>query len=131
VIAQAGWNAMNKETPQEFIKSLGNLLEEIIRRQNVLFSALAGINSAQDPIDIADSASSRRDRQFIHSIQQSSYELIGEISALSRRIEDGSFGICDECFDSIDIERLRVQPAATLCINCQKAREMENRAAAA
>ena len=122
---------MNKDTPQEFIKSLGNLLEEIIRRQNVLFSALAGINSAQDPIDIADPASSRRDRQFIHSIQQSSYKLIGEISALSRRIEDGSFGICDECFDSIDIERLRVQPAATLCINCQKAREMENRAAAA
>ena len=122
---------MNKETPQEFIKSLGNLLEEIIRRQNVFFSALAGINSAQDPMDIADPASSHRDRQFIHSIQQSSYKLIGEISALSRRIEDGSFGICDECFDSIDIERLRVQPSAALCINCQKVQDMENRASAA
>ena len=122
---------MNKETPQKFIKSLGNLLEEIIRRQNVLFSALADINSAQDPMDIADPASSNRDRQFIHSIEQSSYKLICEILALLRRIEDGSFGICDECFDSIDIERLRVQPAATLCINCQKARETENRAAAA
>ncbi|MGA2026518.1 MAG: TraR/DksA family transcriptional regulator [Syntrophobacteraceae bacterium] len=122
---------MNKDTPQKFIKSLGNLLEEIIRRQNVLFSALADINSAQDPMDIADPASSNRDRQFIHSIEQSSYKLICEILALLRRIEDGSFGICDECFDSIDIERLRVQPAATLCINCQKARETENRAAAA
>ncbi len=122
---------MNKETPQKFIKSLGNLLEEIIRRQNVFFSALAGINSTRDPMDIADPASSQRDRQFIHSIQQSSCKLIGEILALLQRIEDGSFGICDECFDSIDIERLRVQPAATLCINCQKAREMENPAAAA
>lgn len=122
---------MNKEAPQEFIKSLGNLLEEIIRRQNIFFSTLADINTAQDPMAIADPASSHRDREFIHSIQERNCKLIREILALLRRIEDGSFGICDECFDSIDIGRLRVQPAATLCINCQKAREMENRAAAA
>lgn len=121
---------MNKETPQEFIKSLGNLLEEITRTQNVFFSAHADINSAQDPTDIADLASSHSDRQSIRAIQQRSYELISEILALLRRVEDGSFGICDECFDSIDIGRLMVQPAATLCSNCQKAREMEDRAAA-
>ncbi|MGA2401209.1 MAG: TraR/DksA family transcriptional regulator [Syntrophobacteraceae bacterium] len=122
---------MNKEVPQEFIKSLGILLEEIMRRQRVLFSALADINSARDPLDIADLASSHSDRESIHSMQHRNYRLIREISALSRRIKDGSFGICDECSDSIDIERLRVQPTATLCINCQRTREMENRATAA
>ena len=120
---------MNKEVLKEFRKSPEDFLKEI-RSQNVFFSALADINGAPDPMDIADPASSHRDREFIHFIRHRNHQLIREISALLRRIEDGSFGICDECFDSIDIGRLRVQPAATLCINCQKAWEMENRAAA-
>ena len=117
---------MNKEVPQEFIKSLGNLLEEIMRRQNAFFSALADVNSDQDPMDIADLASSHCDRESIHAIQHRNHKLIHEISALLRRIKESSFGICNECSGSIDIERLRVQPAATLCINCQRAREMED-----
>ena len=117
---------MNKEIPQEFIKSLEDLLEEIMKRQSVFFSALADVNNDQDPMDVADLASSHCDREFIHAIQHRNSKLIREISALLRRIKEGSFGICDECSDSIDIERLRVQPAATLCIDCQRAREMEN-----
>lgn len=121
---------MNKNALQEFRRSVENLLQKM-RKQNVFFSALADINGAPDPIYIADPASCHRDREFIHFIQHRNYELIREISALLRRIEDGSFGICDECLDKIDIERLRVQPAVTLCINCQSVREQKNRAVAA
>ncbi|MGA2404024.1 MAG: TraR/DksA family transcriptional regulator [Syntrophobacteraceae bacterium] len=121
---------MNKEVLKEFRKSPEDFLKEI-RSQNVFFSALADINGAPDPMDIADPASSHRDREFIHFIRHRNHQLIREISALLRRIEDGSFGICDECLGSIETERLRAQPAAALCINCQWVRERKNRATAA
>ncbi len=120
----------NKDLPQEFGKSPGNLLEEIIARQNVLFSALAEIHCAHGPVDIADPAFSRCGRGFIEPLQRN-YKLIHEISSLLRRIKDGTFGTCQECSDSIDIERLRVEPTAAVCARCQSERERENRPTAA
>ena len=73
----------------------------------MFFFHLADVNSDQNPMDIADLASSHCDRELLHAIQHRNYKLIRELSELLRRIKEGSFGICDECSGFIDIERLR------------------------
>ncbi len=49
-----------------------------------------------------------------------------QIEVALRKIEDGSFGECDECGDEIPIKRLRVRPDACLCLNCQESVERAN-----
>ena len=73
-----------------------------------------------DPVDRAVSESSRsielrkldRERKLLQKIQKA-----------IRKIEDGTYGICEECGDMISEERLRVRPEATLCINCKEEQE--------
>jgi DnaK suppressor protein len=51
---------------------------------------------------------------------------IAELSAIHdalERMEDGTFGKCEECGVDIDFERLKAQPIATHCIDCQRLRE--------
>ena len=45
------------------------------------------------------------------------------IAAALRRLEDGEYGDCQDCGEPIDVRRLDMDPAATLCIRCATARE--------
>ncbi|MCH8029369.1 MAG: RNA polymerase-binding protein DksA [Candidatus Dadabacteria bacterium] len=77
-------------------------------------------DSFPDPVDRAMSESSisivlrksDRERKFIQKIR----------SAL-KKIQDGSYGECEDCSDEISGERLRARPEATLCINCKEEQE--------
>ena len=48
---------------------------------------------------------------------------LGAIERTLARIEEGSYGVCAECDAAIPIERLRAQPLASRCTECQSARE--------
>ena len=48
-----------------------------------------------------------------------------QIETALHKVEDGSFGICEECEEEIPVKRLRVRPDATLCLNCQESMEHE------
>uniref|UniRef100_A0A831UCE8 TraR/DksA family transcriptional regulator n=1 Tax=Geobacter metallireducens TaxID=28232 RepID=A0A831UCE8_GEOME len=39
------------------------------------------------------------------------------------RLEEGRYGLCEDCGEEIDLERLRVAPYAPCCVECQKRRE--------
>ena len=54
-----------------------------------------------------------RERRLIHKIQE----------ALTR-IDEGEYGICEECGEDIGVARLKARPVTTLCVNC-KARQEE------
>jgi len=43
------------------------------------------------------------------------------------RLEDGTFGICDECGEEIPLKRLKARPLSTLCIECKKEQEADER----
>jgi DnaK suppressor protein len=49
-----------------------------------------------------------------------------EARAALRRIEDGTYGICLECDESISASRLRAMPSAALCIRCQETSDSSN-----
>ena len=73
-----------------------------------------------DPLDRAMSESSRtielrkRDRER---------KLLQKIQKAIQKIEEGTYGTCEECGDEISEERLRVRPEATLCIKCKEEQE--------
>ena len=41
------------------------------------------------------------------------------------RLSNGSFGICEECGEEIDIERLNIRPVTTFCIRCKETLEAQ------
>jgi DnaK suppressor protein len=53
--------------------------------------------------------------------------LIGKIREALERIEDGTYGICEECGEEITAERLKARPVTTLCIECKKRQETEEK----
>ena len=73
--------------------------------------------------DPADRASAESDRAFILRLRDRDRKLIQKIDQALGRIEEGSFGICDDCGEDISIARLKARPVTTLCIKCKSRQE--------
>lgn len=69
--------------------------------------------------DFYDSADEERNRQLSHLISDRDREKLFEIDEALQRIEEGTYGTCEECDKKILETRLRVMPFARLCIACQ------------
>jgi DnaK suppressor protein len=69
--------------------------------------------------DIYDLASSERDRELNLLISDRDREKLLEIEDAIKRIDEGSYGVCEECETPIPNERLMIMPFARLCVNCQ------------
>lgn len=54
------------------------------------------------------------------SMERNLEDLLAGIKLALKKIEDGSYGICQECQKEIDGEVLLVQPTSTLCVECKK-----------
>lgn len=73
--------------------------------------------------DLADRASSETDRGIELRARDRQRKLIAKIDAALRRIEDGSYGYCEETGDPIALRRLDARPIATLSIDAQERHE--------
>ncbi len=72
---------------------------------------------------MADVATDNYDREFSLSLASSERQSLYELEDALKRIEDGSFGICNGCKGHISKIRLKAVPSARLCIKCQEKRE--------
>ena len=54
-------------------------------------------------------------------------KLLRKINSALARIEDGTYGYCDETGEEIGLKRLEARPVATLCLEAQERREMAER----
>ena len=77
--------------------------------------------------DPTDRASMETDRNFLLRIRDRERRLITKIDKALERVEDGTFGLCDECGDDIEFKRLEARPVATLCIECKTMQEEEEK----
>lgn len=75
----------------------------------------------------ADRAALESDRNATLRIRDRERKLINKIEEALQRIEEGAYGICEECGDEIGVERLRARPVTTLCIQCKAEQEAEER----
>jgi len=77
--------------------------------------------------DPTDRATQESDRNFELRIRDRERKLINKIKDALDRIDNGEFGICEECGDEISEARLKVRPVTTLCINCKMEAEQKER----
>lgn len=72
---------------------------------------------------LGDSASHTLDREIDLSIEDNADHLLSAIDAALARIDDGTYGVCQRCGNTIDLERLEALPYATQCIQCKRLEE--------
>ena len=82
---------------------------------------------AQGFPDPTDRGVLESERNLTLRIRDRERKLISKIDEALGRIEDGSFGSCEECGDPIGADRLRVRPVTTLCIRCKEEEEERER----
>ena len=73
--------------------------------------------------DLADRASTEAERQLELRTRDRQRKLIAKIDSALRRIEDGSYGFCEETGEPISLKRLDARPIATLSIEAQERHE--------
>ena len=69
--------------------------------------------------DIYDQASNERDRELLLLLGDREREKIRNIDEALARLDDGEYGICEDCEEEIPIGRLKVMPFARLCVKCK------------
>ena len=72
---------------------------------------------------MGDLASATLDREIDYSLGDNSEQVLGEIDAALKRIDDGAYGICTKCGREISLERLEARPWAALCIDDARSSE--------
>lgn len=72
---------------------------------------------------MADVATDTYDREFSLGLASNERELLYALDDALKRIEDGTFGICEDCKNSIAKTRLKAVPYAQFCVKCQQKRE--------
>jgi DnaK suppressor protein len=72
---------------------------------------------------MADVATDNYDREFSLGLASNDRQMLYELDDALKRIDDGSFGVCEECKTALTKARLKALPYARLCLNCQQKRE--------
>jgi len=78
---------------------------------------------ANDLPDEMDLASSEYLQSFTFRLRGREKVFLDKIEKALRKIEDGSFGTCEECGEEISVKRLEARPETTLCIRCKEDQE--------
>ena len=112
---------MNAKMKEYFKLKLINWKNELLKESSQTLNNLQTENEAKP--DITDRASEEIDRSFELRTRDRERKLINKIDAALQRIEDGSYGYCDETGDPISIKRLEARPVATLSIEAQEMHE--------
>jgi DnaK suppressor protein len=109
---------MDTTRQDEFRKILHSQMEELLMEAE---KTVNGMNADKENFpDPTDRALLESNRNFQLRIRDRERKLLNKIQEALARLEDGSFGICEECGEEIGVERLRVRPVTTLCIDCKK-----------
>lgn len=72
---------------------------------------------------MADVATDTYDREFSLGLASSDRQFLYELDDAIKRIEDGTFGVCQDCKVLIAKNRLKAVPHARLCVKCQEKKE--------
>ena len=112
---------MNAKMKEYFKRKLIDWKNELLKESSQTLNNLQNENEAKP--DITDRASEEIDRSFELRTRDRERKLINKIDAALQRIEDGSYGYCDETGEPISIKRLEARPVATLSLEAQEMHE--------
>jgi DnaK suppressor protein len=116
---------MNPRQREYFRNKLENWKDEILRESRETLENLQ--EESQNHPDMADRASSESDRALELRTRDRQRKLISKIDAALKRIEDGTYGYCEETGEPIGLARLDARPIATLSLEAQEMHERRER----
>ncbi len=116
---------MNERQREYFRLKLLNWREDILKEAKETLQHLQ--DESQNHPDLADRASSETDRAIELRARDRQRKLIAKIDAALQRIEDGTYGYCEETGEPITLKRLEARPIATLSIEAQERHERRER----
>ena len=109
-----------------FQRLLNEKLEELLKEADRTVDGMTDAKAENFP-DPTDRASLESNRNFTLRIRDRERKLITKIKEALTRIEDGTYGDCEECGEKIGHERLEARPVTTLCIDCKSMQEAQER----
>jgi len=116
---------MNERQREYFRKKLLDWKDDILKESRETLTNLQ--NDSENHPDLADRASSETDRAIELRSRDRQRKLISKIDAALARIDDGTYGYCEETGEPISIKRLDARPIATLSIEAQERHERNER----
>jgi len=116
---------MNPRQQEYFRAKLLAWKDEILEESRSTIVSLQQETVAEP--DLADRATSETDRALELRTRDRQRKLIAKIEAAIRRIEDGSYGYCEETGEPISLSRLEARPIATLSLEAQERHERRER----
>ena len=111
---------LTKEEIAEIKTSLTLLRDEVVKRIAEKKSLDMPEAEVGDPIDVATQS---LDKEILFEVTDNDHIVVDQIEAALRRIELGSYGICEACRCIIPKKRVKAMPFARYCINCQTSTE--------
>ena len=112
---------MNAKMKEYFKQKLLSWKNELLKESSQTLNNLQSDNEAKP--DITDRASEEIDRSFELRTRDRERKLINKINSALQRIEDGSYGYCEETGEPIGLKRLEARPVATLSLEAQEMHE--------
>ena len=116
---------MNAKQKEFFRRKLNDWRDEIISETKETLNNLQYESS--NFADLADRASSETDRSLELRSRDRQRKLIAKIDEALSRIDDGSYGYCEETGEEISLKRLIARPIATLSIDAQELHERKEK----
>lgn len=121
----SGGVSMDQAKAEEYRAILQKQLEELLREADKTVSEMT--DEQENFPDPTDRASVESDRNFELRIRDRERKLISKIREALKRIDDGTFGVCESCDEEIGEARLKARPVTTLCIDCKTEQERQER----
>ena len=116
---------MNERQREYFRRKLLRWKGDILKEAQETLATLQ--NENENHPDLADRASSETDRAIELRARDRQRKLIAKIDSALARIDDGSYGYCEETGEPISLKRLEARPIATLSLEAQERHERNER----
>jgi len=115
---------MNERQREYFREKLMRWREDVI---NGAKRPLQPLRDEQSQSDVIDRASSETDRELELRARERQRKLISKIDSALARLDDGTYGFCEETGEPISLRRLEARPIATLSVEAQERHERKEK----
>jgi len=117
---------MNSKMKEYFRLKLVNWKKDLLKESSQTIKKLQKEENSPKP-DLTDRATEEIERSFELKTRDRERKLINKINEALKRINDGSYGYCEETGEPIGIKRLEARPVATLSLEAQEMHEKKER----
>ena len=117
---------MNSKMKEYFRLKLVNWKKELLKESSQTLKKLQKEENSPKP-DLTDRATEEIERSFELKTRDRERKLINKINGALKRIDDGSYGYCEDTGEPIEIKRLEARPVATLSLEAQEIHEKKEK----